>query len=542
MRRSLGAAYAAEVHFGIHDQLVLLGLLTVMAALLIAAPVARIPFPVFLVLGGLALGFVPGMPVIQLPPDVVLVAVLPPLLYISAYNTSLRDLRQNARSIGLLAIGLVIATTCAVAAVAHSAIDDFSWSSAFVLGAVVSPTDPLAATKIAHRLGVPRRIVAVIEGESLVNDGTALVLYKVAVAAVVAGTFSIWDAGLRFAWSVTGGIAIGLVIGYLIAAVRRRLDSPPLEITIAIMTGYFAFIPANAAGASGVLAVVTAGVYMGWHTPELTSVQTRLQAEGVWQIITFVLNALLFALVGLQLSHIIDTLSGISSAKLIAYGLLVIATVFVTRILWVPINTYLPRWLSPRIRERDPYPPFSYPLVVAWAGMRGAVSLAAALAVPLTTNAGAPFDERDLIIFLTFCVILGTLVVQGLTLPALIRLLRLEDDGSAEREAAKARIHAAEAALERLEELVEDGGVRDDTADRMRGLYRFRRDRFASRFDDETDGSVEERSQGYQRLRRELLEAERSAIVGLRREGIINDDVMRSLERDLDLEDARLDV
>ena len=530
------------MHFGTHDQLVLLGLLAVMAALLIAAPAARIPFPVFLVLGGLALGFVPGMPTIQLPPDVVLVAVLPPLLYISAYNTSLRDLRQNARSIGLLAIVLVIATTCAVAAVAHSAIDGFSWSSAFVLGAVVSPTDALAATKIAHRLGVPRRVVAIIEGESLVNDGTALVLYKVAVAAVVAGTFSVWNAGLHFVWSVVGGIGIGLVIGYLIAAVRRRLDNPPLEITIAIMTGYFAFIPASTAGASGVLAVVTAGVYMGWHTPELTSVQTRLQGDGVWQIITFVINALLFALVGLQMSHILDTLTGTSSAKLIEYALLVTGTVIVTRIVWVPIGTYVPRLASRRIRERDPYPPLAYPIVVSWAGMRGAVSLAAALAVPLATKAGTPFGQRDLIIFLTFCVILGTLVVQGLTLPALIRLLRLEDDGSAEREAAKGKIRAAEAALSRLEELVDEGGVREDTAERLRGLYGFRRDRFASRFDDGADGSVEERSQNYQRLRRELLEAERAAIVNLRREGIINDDVMRGLERDLDLEDARLDI
>src|SRR5438445_5756672 len=311
------------MHFGTHDQLVLLGLLAVMAALLTAAPAARIPFPVFLALGGLALGFVPGMPTIQLPPDVVLVAVLPPLLYISAYNTSLRDLRQNARSIGLLAIVLVIATTCAVAAVAHSAIDGFSWSSAFVLGAVVSPTDPLAATKIAHRLGIPRRIVAVIEGESLVNDGTALVLYKVAVAAVVAGTFSVWDAGLRFVWSIVGGVGIGFVVGYLVAEVRRRLDSPPLEVTIALMTGYFAFIPASAAGASGVLAVVTAGVYLGWRTPELTSVQTRLQGEGAWQILAFLINALLFALVGLQLSHILDELTGISTTRLIAYALLV---------------------------------------------------------------------------------------------------------------------------------------------------------------------------------------------------------------------------
>ncbi len=308
------------------------------------------------------------------------------------------------------------------------------------------------------------------------------------------------------------------------------------------MTGYFAFIPASAVGASGVLAVVTAGVYLGWRTPELTSVQTRLQGAGVWEILAFVINALLFALVGLQLRHIIDELTAISTVKLWTYALLATGTVILTRIAWVPIGTYLPRWLFARIRERDPYPPIAYPLVVSWAGMRGAVSLAAALAIPLTTKSGAPFDQRGLIIFLTFCVILGTLVVQGLTLPGLIRLLRLEDDGSAEREDAKARIRAAEAALARLDELVDEGGIREDTAERLRGLYRFRRDRFASRFDDGSDGSVEERSQSYQRLRRELLEAERSAIVGLRRDGVINDDVMRRLERDLDLEDARLDV
>lgn len=530
------------MHFGTHEQLILLALLAALAAMLVVSPILRIPYPILLVLAGLALGFVPGVPTIQLPPAVVLVAVLPPLLYYSAYSTSLRDLRQNARAISLLSIGLVITTTCAVALIAHAMIDGFTWASAFVLGAVVSPTDPIAATKITHRLGVPRRIVAVIEGESLVNDGTALVLYKVAVTAVVAGTFSVWNAGLRFLWSVSGGVAIGLVVGYLVAEIRRRLDNPPLEVTIALMTGYFAFIPASAVGASGVLAVVTAGVYLGWRTPELTSVQTRLQGAGVWEILAFVINALLFALVGLQLRHIIDELTAISTVKLWTYALLATGTVILTRIAWVPIGTYLPRWLFARIRERDPYPPIAYPLVVSWAGMRGAVSLAAALAIPLTTKSGAPFDQRGLIIFLTFCVILGTLVVQGLTLPGLIRLLRLEDDGSAEREDAKARIRAAEAALARLDELVDEGGIREDTAERLRGLYRFRRDRFASRFDDGSDGSVEERSQSYQRLRRELLEAERSAIVGLRRDGVINDDVMRRLERDLDLEDARLDV
>jgi monovalent cation/hydrogen antiporter len=433
-------------------------------------------------------------------------------------------------------------TMVAVAAVAHWWIDGFSWKEAFVLGAVVSPTDPIAATSIASRLGVPRRVIAVIEGESLVNDGTALVLWKVSLAAVVAGTFSGWDLAGEFVWSIVGGVAIGVVVGYLVAELRRRLDNPPLEVTISLMTGYFAFLPASAAGASGVLAVVTAGVYLGWRTPELTTVQSRLQGNAMWAILTFVINALLFALVGLQLPRIVDTLEGTATGTLMLDGILVVAAVIVTRLVFVPLLIYLPRWLSPRVREREAGSRFAYPLVVSWSGMRGAVSLAAALAIPLTTDAGEPFPNRDLIVFLAFCVILGTLVLQGLTLPALIRVLGFEDDGGPDREDAKARIKAAEAALARLEELSGEDWVRDDTAERLRGLYSFRRDRFSARFDDGDDGEIETRSAAYQRLRRELLEAERGAVVDLRRAGVINDDVMHRVQRDLDLEDARLDI
>jgi CPA1 family monovalent cation:H+ antiporter len=528
--------------FGVHQQLILMGLLIAIAALLAAAPAVRVPYPIFLVLGGLALGFVPGVPSIALPPEVVLVAVLPPLLYSSAFFTSLRELRANMRPIGALAIGLVVLTTCAVALVAHMAVDEMSWPAAFVLGAAVAPTDPIAATAIMHRLGVPRRIVTVVEGESLVNDGTALVLYRVAVVAAVSGAFSLWDASWHFVWSIVGGVAIGLAVGYVVAAVRRRLDNPPVEVTIALMTGYLAFIPANAADASGVLAVVTAGVFLGWHAPELTSVQTRLQGLATWEILNFVLNALLFALVGLQLSRILDALQGSSTGQLIAWGLLVTGTVVLVRLVWVYTVSYLPKRFSVRLGRRDHVPPLGYPLVVAWGGMRGAVSLAAALAIPLTTDAGTPFPQRDLIIFLTFCVILGTLVVQGLTLPAVIRAAHLEPDHRDEKEDAKARIKAADAALARLEELVGEDWVREDTAERMRGLYGFRRNRFTSRFDVDSDGAIEEQSQNYQRLRRELLEAERGAIVDLRRQGVINADVERQLQRDLDLEDARLDV
>ena len=526
------------MEFGTHDQLILVALLLAVATLLILAPVFRVPYPIFLVLGGLALGFVPGVPSIELPPEVVLVGILPPLLYISAFFTSLRDLRVNAKPVGILAIGLVLVTMSVVACVAHMAID-MSWGPAFVLGAIVSPTDPLAASAIARRLGVPRRVIAIVEGESLVNDGTALVFLRVAVTAVVAGTFSFSEVSLRLVWSVVGGIAVGLLVGFVVAETRRRLDNPPVEVTISLMTGYFAFIPAAAIEASGVLAVVTAGVYLGWRTADVTTVQTRLSGNAVWEILTFVLNALVFAVVGLQLSSILDALTGVPAGKLIWYAFLVFATVVVTRLVFVPVFTYLPRLLIGRMGAPAP---LSQALVISWSGMRGAVSLAAALAVPLTIDAGGPFPDRDLIIFLTFSVILGTLVIQGLTLPFVIRMLRIEPDHRDAKEDAKARIKAADAAVARLDELLGEDWVRQDTAERMRGLYGFRRNRFASRFDSESDGAIEEQSQNYQRLRRELLAAERDAIVGLRREGVISTDVMMRLLHDLDLEDARLEI
>ena len=531
----------AAMTFGPGQDLVLLALLVAIAALLVLAPVLRVPYPILLVLGGLVLGFVPGIQTITLPPDVVLVAVLPPLLYSAAFYTSLRDLRQNIIPISALAIGLVAATTVGVAAVAHSLIPHLGWGPAFVLGAIVSPTDPLAATAIARRLGVPRRTVAIVEGESLVNDGTALVLYRVAVVAVVSGSFSIWEAGFRFVWTAAGGIAVGLVIGYLIAAVRRRLDNPPVEVTIALLSGYFAYLPASAIGVSGVLSVVTVGVYMGWRTPELTTFQTRLDGAAMWQIVTFVVNALLFGLVGLQLHRILNALSSRSAMELLRDGALVGLAVILIRIVWIFPFSYVPWFLWGLSERRDPAPPWQRPAVVSWMGLRGAVTLAAALAIPLRTDAGDPFPDRSLIIYLAFAVIVATLVFQGLTLPFVIRVLGVEADDLAEREESKARIHAADAAIARLDELAGEDWVREDTADRLRRLMGFRRNRFAARFSDDDDGAIEAQSQAYQRLLREVLNAERAAVIELRREGRINDDVMLRVTRDLDLEEARLD-
>ena len=524
------------MHLDVQDGLVALALLLAVATMLAVAPTLRIPYPILLVLGGLAIGLVPGMPEFELEPELVFFGVLPPLLYSAAFFTSLRDLRASARPIGLLAVGLVIVTTVGVAVVAHGLIDGLPWSAAFVLGAIVSPTDPLAATSIARRLGVPRKLVTIVEGESLVNDGTGLVLYRVAVAAVLTGSFSAVYTGGLFLVSAGGGIAVGLGVAWLVRQVRRRLDNPPAEITISLLTGYVAFIPAELMGVSAVLAAVSAGIYLGWYTPELTSAQVRLQGLAVWEIVQYLLNALLFVLIGLQLPVVIDALGDYSTATLLGYAAAVSVTVISLRFAWVFAVLHAPKWIARRMSN------WRGAVFLSWAGMRGAVSLAAALALPLETDAGTPFPDRDLILFLTFSVILATLVGQGLTLPYVIRVLGLEDDGIEDREDAKARIHVAEAALARLEELIGEEWVREDTAERVRGAYRFRTSRYRARFDDEDDGAIESRSQDYQRLRRELLDAERHALVDLRRSGAISNDVWLRVGRDLDLEDERLDI
>lgn len=526
-----------------HLDLLLTTILLAVTALLVLSIFIRVPYPILLVIGGLGLGLLPPVPDVHLEPELVLVVILPPLLYAAAYFTPLRELRANVQPISLLAVGLVLATMTGVAWVAHVGLG-FDWAPAFVLGAIVSPTDPVAATAIANRLGVPQRVVTIVEGESLINDGTALVAYKFAVAAVVAGTFSLTEASGEFVVTVIGGIAVGIAIGAAIAWVRARIDNPPVEVTIALFSGYFGYLPAEAIGVSGVLAAVTVGIYMGRKTSVLTTPTTRIQGEAVWEIVQFLLNSALFVLVGLQLPSIIDALDEVATGKLLVDGLLIAATVMAIRLLWVFPFTYLPRYLR-RKKNRGPVAPWQNVLVVGWTGMRGAVSLAAALALPFVIDDGSAFPERDLIIFLTFSVILVTLLVQGLTLPPLIQLLGIDDtDTRIEREELEARRKAAEAALSRLEELTGEDWVRDDTAERIRGAYTYRQRRFTARIED-GDGlgaKYEVRSEAYQRLTRELLEAQRATLITMRNDGEINDTVLRALERELDLEDSRLEI
>jgi CPA1 family monovalent cation:H+ antiporter len=519
---------------------VIMGLLATVAALALLGRKLPIPSPILLVVSGLLLALIPGLPRLELNPELVLILFLPPLLYPAALFTSWRDFHANLRPIFLLAVGLVLFTTVAVGFLAHYFIEDLPLAAGFVLGAIVSPPDAIAATAIAERLGVPRRIVTILEGESLVNDATALVALRLALVAVLTGSFSLGQASAQFLIVGFGGIAVGLAVGALTALIEKPIDDPPIEITISLLTPFAAFIPAEQLHVSGVLAVVTAGLYHGWRLPEITSSRARLQAGPVWEMVEFLLNGFIFLMIGLQLPHVLSNLSGHSIPQMAWYAFVISIAVIVMRILWVFPATYLPRLFFRRIRERDPYPAWQQVTIVAWTGMRGVVSLAAALAVPLTLENGSPFPGRDLILFLTFVVILATLVVQGLSLPPIIRWLKVEDDGLTDKEEREARLKANEAALARLNELTDSPNADKDMAQRLRVEYedRIRQLQVCAPDDDGSRHGLF--SSDYERLARETLIVERKTILQLRNERVINDEAHRRIQRDLDLAEARL--
>jgi CPA1 family monovalent cation:H+ antiporter len=528
----------------VNDLQIVIAALFVSAAVLNAlANWLQVPYPIPLVLGGLLLGLVPGIPHIQMQPDLVLLVFLPPLLYASAFFADLRALRADARPIALQAVGLVLATAAAVAVIGHELIG-LSWAMAFALGAIVSPTDPAAATAIMRRVGAPRRLVNILEGESLFNDATALVAYKVAVAAAIGESVSAGDTVVEFFTEAAGGIAIGLAVGWVIAAVRQRVTDINTELTISLFSAYGAFVPASQLGVSGVLAVVACGVYLGVRAPEIASPESRMQAYGLWSTLQFLLNAALFILIGLQLPAIVDGLRGRPAGDVIGYAAAVCAAVIVVRIVWNFAVTSLIRLIDRRASQRERRAPWQNRFIGSWAGMRGAVSLAAALALPLHTHGGAPLPGRELIQFITFALILVTVVVQGLSLPWLIRRLGVVEDGTLEeREELRARLVIARAALDRVAELEAEEWTRDGTVERVRRLYEFRQRRFkirAGKIEDE-DG-LEEGSLLYQRMMHEIFSAQRHALVGLRDSSEISSEVMRRVERELDLEESRLEV
>ena len=523
-------------------EIILIALFVSVAGLNALATWLKIPYPILLVLGGIALAAVPGIPDVELDPDLVLLIFLPPLLYSAAFFSDLQALRRDARALSLAAIGIVLTTTVVVAVVAHEVIG-MEWALAFALGAIVSPTDPVAATSIMRRLGMPRRLVNVIEGESLVNDASALVAYKVAVAAAVGGSFSLFDASLEFVLAVSGGVAIGLAVGWLAARMRRALHDINTELTISLFTGYAAFLPAEELGLSGVLAAVTCGLYVGFQAPEIAEPQTRMQGEGLWGIVGFLLNATLFVLIGLQLPVILDELDT-PFVEACGYAALIAATVIGVRFAWLFTIPYVIRRLDRRPSQLERRVGWRPRVVMGWSGMRGGVSLAAALALPLTTDAGAELADRDLILFITYGVILVTVVGQGLTLPPLIRKLGVTDDGSDEEsEELYARLISIESALDTIDQLAVADWTVDDSVDRARTLYEYRRRRFktlAGTIDDE-DGIVD-RSTTYQQMMHVIYEAQRAALLEVRNNGLASADVIRRIERELDLEESRLEI
>jgi CPA1 family monovalent cation:H+ antiporter len=520
-----------------HFELVLLFLLLAVIGLTALSRVLGVPYPILLVVGGSALGFAPGVPDVELDPDLVLLLFLPPLLFNAAYFASVRDLRRSLRPISLTAVGLVLATMAAVAVAFHLAVPGVPWAVAFAFGAIVSPTDPLAAIAITQRLGVPRRVGTLIEGESLINDGTALVAYRTAVAAAVGGTFDLLGATADFVVNVAGGAVVGIAVAALLVVAFRRIRDDVLAITVSLAAGYVAYLPAEQLHVSGVIAAVTVGLILGHRAHELSGSGARLRGSGFWDVLVFLLNAVLFVLLGLQLPGILEGQDR-PAADLAALGLLAGLVVIATRMAFTLGMPYVIRALDRRPSQRARRVGWRERVVAGWSGLRGAVSLAAALALP------PGFPERDLIIFLTLCVIFATLVLQGLTLPALIRRLGIHDDGIGAREELHARYTATDAALLRLAELEEEEWTRDDTVERLRRLYEFRRRRLLQRAGklDDDDEDLDTRSFAYQRLLRELYDAQRRELVRQRDAGAISSTVLHTIERELDLDDQRLEI
>jgi Na+/H+ antiporter len=512
-------------------------LLAVVTALAQITDQIKVPYPILLVLAGIGIGLLPGLAAIELNPEVVFLIFLPPILFAAAWTTSWSDFKAAKRPITLLAIGCVIFTTCAVAVVAHMFIPQLAWAEAFVLGAIISPPDAVAAAASTKGLSLPKRVTTILEGESLVNDATGLIAYRYAVAAVVTGAFSLWEASYQFVIVAVGGIVLGLVMGYLFKWIHKITpDNPTTDTTLTFLAAYFVYLLAEGFHLSGVLAVVVSGLFLGWNSSEIFTQQTRLQAYGTWSTVVFILNGIVFILIGLQLPVILNSIRGVDFITLLTYGVIVSSAVIIGRLIWVYPGTYVPRWLSKKIREKETRPSMGLTTVVAWSGMRGVVSLAAALALPLGTEGSKPFPNRDLIIFLTFCVIFSTLIIQGLTLRPLIRFLKITTDNSELENEIKARMQIASSVIEHIEENY-SLSLSDEVLNQIKTKYEIRIQRLRK---DQARKLSEEQINQFHNIQQELLDRERSLTLSLRRDGVISDEVLRKIEYELDLEETRL--
>jgi monovalent cation/hydrogen antiporter len=521
---------------------ILVVLLVVVAAVALVAARLKIPPAILLVLAGVTLALIPGLPAVELAPELVLLVVLPPVIYSSAVAMSWNEFRFNLRPIALLAVGSVVFTTVAVAAATHWFLG-LPWAVGFVVGAIVSPPDAVAPLSILRRMQLPRRILVVLEGEGLANDATALILYRFAVVAVSVGAFSLGQATGTFVAIVIGEILWGVGVGWLMLRLRRWVHNPQVEITLSVLTPFLAYWPPEHLGGSGVLATVTAGLYISWNGLRLISAATRLQGIFFWNFFIYLVEGLVFLATGLQARTLIGRIEHYPVSELAVSAAVVSVVVILARFVWTYPAIYLPRWLSPSLRRKDPAPEWTWAFVLAFTGVRGIVSLAAALAIPFATDDGHPFPGRDLILFLTFSVILVTLVVQGLMLPFVIRALGLAHAGRRERHADRieeqqARRHAIEAGIAQLDRLAAERDLPDEI---VRPLRAHQRDRL-KHIDRGSDGDAEHKKLTELNcdIELQIIEAERQYANDLFRNGKLKDEARRRIERDLDLREAQI--
>ena len=501
------------------------------------------PFPVLLLVVGIAISLVPGLPLIVLDSEIIFLIFLPPLLYAAAWFTSWHEFKANLRPIGLAAFGLVFFTTGIIGVVAHYMIPGLSWAHSFLLGAIISPPDAVAATTITRNLGLNPRIVTILEGESLINDASGLIAYKYALGAILSGAFAFWEAGLQFVIVVIGGVLIGLVIGFLLYLIHKKwVNDPTVEVTLTFLTPLTSYLLAEILHVSGVLAVVTTGLYLSFRSNYIFTTQSRIRAYAVWEVVTFILNGLIFILLGLQLRYVMNEIRGYSALELSYYGIVICLVALLVRFLWVVPAAILPRVLSKRIRETEYFDRRNL-LVFTWAGIRGVVSMAAALAIPLLLPDGTAFPHRSLIIFLTFCVIVFTAVGQGLTLPWLIRKLKLPRY-SILAEEYEVRMQILSRAISYIEENL--SLIDQDMLARLKSKYELRFNRLqktdlpANYFGTEKPRTPEQIFNEFIQLQIELIRIEREMLNELHKNGKAKLEVIRKIERELDLEEERL--
>ena len=529
----------------LQEQLLLvISLLLGIALLTVLSNKLKISYPILLVIAGILISLVPGIPFITLSPDLVFLIFLPPLLYAAAWNTSWVEFWKWKRPIVLLAFGLVIITSAVVALVSHAIIPGFTLALGFLLGGIISPPDAVAANSVLSGLKVPRRVVTILEGESLINDASSLIVFRFALAAIFTGQFQFWDATRSFFLVAGMGILIGLTIGVIIYGIHRILPTTAgIDGIITLVSPYIMYITAEHFHFSGVLAVVTGGLFLSYRSQEIFTYETRLQVVGLWEVLVFLLNGLVFILIGLQLPVIVNGLEGYSFGEAIFYSVIISLITIILRIIWVFPAAYIPRFLFKSIRQNEPYPKWQAVFLIGWSGMRGVVSLAAALAVPLTLVNGNAFPHRNLILFITFVVILITLVLQGLSLKPLIRFLKIQanEEESEKLQAIALRIRLAESALSYLDTNYPEETQNHETYKRVRDRYERMIDIAKRKL--ESDEAADEAASflpHYRQMLIELVHIRRRELNYLRHKGEFSLELIREREWELDIEEARL--